>query len=119
MGALKDRQKLNEEFAKWMVKDPTDAYLKWAMNISNQTPNEVAALTNETCIYMNFSKDAKNLNGKTPLLYVVREEWAPLAKNWVIQNTPKSDFKILGKHMMFWEDANEFNKILDDFLKSK
>src|SRR5262249_58154662 len=46
MGALSDRQKLNKEFAEWMIEKSTPQYIEWMSAITNQTSDEVAALTN-------------------------------------------------------------------------
>ena len=38
------------------------------------------------------------------------------AKPWLEKYAPKAKIKVLGRHMMFWEDSEAFNKILSDFL---
>jgi non-heme chloroperoxidase len=35
---------------------------------------------------------------------------------WLEKNAPKAQIEVLGRHMMFWEDSEAFNKILSDFL---
>ena len=116
MPMLLDHEKAVEDLAKWMVENPTDDYMKWMEDISNQTPATVAALTNETGAYMDFEPDVKALEGKRPLLIVVRAEWEGLAKAWAAKNTPSAQVKALGRHLMFWEHADEFNAILDAYL---
>ncbi|EIP84725.1 halide peroxidase [Burkholderia humptydooensis MSMB43] len=31
-------------------------------------------------------------------------------------NAPRANLHVLGKHMMFWEHADQFNQFLDQFL---
>jgi hypothetical protein len=38
------------------------------------------------------------------------------AKPWLEENAPKAKIEVLGRHMMFWEDSEAFNKIFADFL---
>jgi hypothetical protein len=53
-----------------------------------------------------------------PLTYVVREEWRDLATAWASANTPAAEVVAFGKNMMFWERHEEFNGVLDRFLKT-
>ncbi|MDZ4095920.1 MAG: alpha/beta hydrolase [Paracoccaceae bacterium] len=115
-GFLHDRQNLNTAFATWMVENPTAEYLSWIDGIISQTPDEVAALLNETSAYLDYSEDLRGLEGKLPLLYVARTEWAPLVSGWAQANTPSATVEALGKHMMFWEKSEDFNAILDKYL---
>jgi non-heme chloroperoxidase len=39
-----------------------------------------------------------------------------MGKPWLKENAPKAEVKVLGSHMMFWEDSEAFNKVLADFL---
>ena len=82
------------------------------------TSSSVASITNATGFYLDYTKDLAALEGKVPLLYVVREEVKGVAEKWIKANTPSATFAALGKHMMFWERPAEFNKIVDEFLAS-
>ena len=115
-GIIEDRQNVITEFAKWMLEKPTPENIAWVSNIANMTPSSVAAIENATGFYLDYSKDLIALEGKMPLLYVVRDEWKTVADKWIKANTPSASTAYLGKHMMFWERADEFNKIVDDFL---
>ena len=99
-----------------MLEKPTPENIAWVSNIANMTPSSVASIENATGFYLDYSKDLIALEGKTPMLYVVREEWKPVADKWIKANTPSAATAYLGKHMKFWERPSEFNKIVDDFL---
>lgn len=115
-GALLDREKLNDEFARFMVKDANPGYLRWINGVTNQTSNGVAALLNESSAYQDYSDDLKQLEGKVRLLYVVHTEWTDIVGEWAKQNTPSAQVKIVAKHLSFWEEPDQFNAYLDEFL---
>jgi non-heme chloroperoxidase len=114
--ALIDRTTANAQFADWMLEKPAPAFRQWVSGIANQTPDEVAALTSETCAYLDYSQDLTNLDGKMPMLFVIRDEWGDVVRSCAKSHTPGATLKIMGKHMMFWERAEEFNETLDAFL---
>ncbi len=116
MGPLQDRESFNVEFAKWMIEDQSSENLAWIDAVSNGTPNTIAALLNETGAYVNQTETLKGLAGKLPLLYVFRDEWKDIAPPLAREYTPSADIVVLGKHMMFWERADQFNAALDAYL---
>lgn len=117
-GIIEDRDNVVTEFAKWMLENPTPKVVAWLTKIANQTSSSVAAITNATGFYLDYSKDLIALEGKMPLLYVVRSEMKAVADKWIKANTPSATTAYMGKHMMFWERPKEFNKVVDEFLAS-
>lgn len=115
-GIIEDRQTVITEFAKWMLEKPTPEAVAWVSDIANMTSSSVASITNATGFYLDFTKDLVALEGKVPLLYIVREEVQAVADKWIKANTPSATAVYMGKHMMFWERPEEFNKAVDDFL---
>ncbi len=116
-GIIEDRNNVIRRFSKWMLEDPSPENVEWVSEIANQTSSSVAAITNATGFYLDYSEDLKALDGKTPLLYVVREEMKDVADQWIKANTPHATVVYMGKHMMFWERPDEFNSVVDEFLK--
>lgn len=115
-GIMEDRQTVITEFAKWMLEDPSPENVAWVAGMSNLTSGTVASVLNATGFYLDYSADLVALEGTTPLLYVVREEWQAPAETWIEANTPSAQVAYLGKHLMFWERPDEFNEILDTYL---
>ncbi len=115
-GINEDRQTVIVEFAKWMLEDPSPENIAWVTNIANMTSGTVASVLNATGFYLDYSEDLVALEGNIPLLYVTREEWREVADRWIQANTPSAQAEYLGKHLMFWERPDEFNKILDTYL---
>ncbi|MEM9496027.1 MAG: alpha/beta hydrolase [Pseudomonadota bacterium] len=115
-GVIEDRDAVITDFSKWMLENPTPENVAWLSEIASQTSSSVAALTNATGFYLDYSEDLIALEGKVPLLYVVRSEMKDVAERWIKANTPSATAVYMGKHMMFWERPQEFNKVIDDFL---
>lgn len=88
------------------------------LDITNTTSDTVAALLNATGGFLDYSDDLKALEGKLPLLYVVREEWEEVVSNWARENTPSARVEAFGKHLMFWERPEQFNEVLAGYLTS-
>lgn len=116
MPVLLDRQKANADFANWMLEDPSAENVAWVSDISNQTSDTVAALTNEAGAYVDYEADVKGLEGKLPFMIFARDEWRNTVQTWVDNNAPSTRVAVMGKHLMFWERGDEFNAALDAFL---
>lgn len=116
MGPLRDRDRFNDEFARWMLEDQSQANLDWIARISNQTRDEVAALLNAAGAFLDYTDVLARMNGELPLLYVVSQSLETVASAWSRRHTPAARVAALGKHLMFWERAEAFNAVLQGFL---
>lgn len=117
MQVLSARQNFFEAFAKWMLDEPSPKKVKEISEISFQTPAYIAALTNETASYANYEKTLISFSRKKPLYIFVRDEWQKPAGMWIEKHNVKAKFSHMGKHLMFWEHYDRFNKKLENFLK--
>lgn len=113
---LENRPALSVVVAGWMLEAATPENIRWIVDIASQTPAFIAALTNETGAYIDYEQDLKELNGRLPLLFVVREAWRRVVSDWASRNAPAAEVVVMGKHLMFWERSHEFNAALDRFL---
>jgi non-heme chloroperoxidase len=113
---LENRPEATIEFAKWMLDDASPRNIAWVDNIAGQTPNFIAALTNETGAYVDYESDLKGLNRKLPMLFVMRDEWRQIVTDLTKANAFDAELVIMGKHLMFWEHSEQFNAALDHFL---
>ena len=116
VGRLRDSRKANIEFANWMLEYPTKEKIDWILDITNQTPDNSAALLNATAEFLDYRNDLILVSKVLPIMYVVRKEQGEVVLNWAKQNTPSARVESFGGHMMFWERAETFNKILEDYL---
>ena len=117
MGRLTDRDETNRAFATWLLEHPTEERLAWLMALTERMPDTAAALLNATARFHDYREDLIALNGRVPLLYVVREEMGPRVSRWAARHTPSARVEAFGGHMMFWERSEEFNRVLSDFLE--
>lgn len=115
-GIIEDRENVITEFSKWMLENPTPENLAWLSKIASNSSSSVASIQNATGFYLDYSEDLVALDGKIPLLYVVRNEMKEVADKWMKSNTPSATAVYMGKHLMFWERPEEFNEVLDKFL---
>lgn len=111
-----DRQSVNVAFAEWMLEEPTSEKIKFVNDMTNMTPDSIAALLNTSYWFLDNTPEVKALDGKVPLLYFVRAEWEELATQWAGANTPSAMVMALGKHLMFWERHEEFNAMFAEWL---
>ena len=116
LAVLTNPRHFYQQFASWMLEDPSPEKVNEIVNIAMQTPPFAAALTNETASYANYENTLIDLEGKVPLYYIVRDEWASIVESWRNKNTPSAQLTSMGRHLMFWEHHSEFNQILEDFL---
>lgn len=115
-GIIENRDNVIQEFSRWMLEEPSPKNVEWVAGIANQTSSSVAAITNATGFYLDYSEDLKALDGNIPLLYVVRDEMKSVAAKWIKANTPSAMAVYMGKHLMLWERPEEFNRVVDEFL---
>ncbi|MDT8391107.1 MAG: alpha/beta hydrolase [Lentisphaeria bacterium] len=115
-GIIEYRDSIIEGFAAYMLEDVSSENVAWVKKITSRCSSTVASVLNATAFYLDYSADLIALEGKMPLLYVVSEWWEYAAEPWISANTPSAQRTYLGKHMMFWERADEFNIVLDTYL---
>jgi len=113
------REENMKEFSEWMLENPTPEQVRWSTAISLQTPAWIAALTNATANNANYEAALKALESKVPLLFVMgTEHWHPAVDQWRAANTPSAKLVTMGRHLMFWQHSEQFNRELDKFLSS-
>lgn len=117
MAPLTDRAGFNSAFAEWMLEDPSSSNLEWVSKISNQTTGATLALLNETASYADYTEALNTLDDTLPLLIIAREEWQSVVEGYATVNLPSAEVEAFGKHMMFWDQADRFNKTLKRFVE--
>ena len=116
--ALADRHRAaTREFcaAMWQGKAPA-AELDWVADQSMKTPQYAALLLAADGISRDETEIAVAMDGRLPMLHVVHEEKAEAARAFCTGNTPATPVEALGFHFMFWQYADRFNALVDDFL---
>lgn len=84
-----------------------------------RTPTYVALLLMFDALNSDYSSEARLLDqSHIPTLEVISAAMEKDAKAWLTSNAPNAQVEVVGKHMMFWEHADKFNSILENFLVS-
>jgi pimeloyl-ACP methyl ester carboxylesterase len=116
-GVNYDRAKFTAVFAQWMVKRKlTPAELRWLTEMAEATPTGIAIQLAADALFSDYRPELEKLSQEIPTLHVLGEDDAVTAKPWLEENAPKAEVQVLGRHMMFWEDSEAFNKIFADFI---
>ena len=113
---LEDRAGVNRELAEWCLESTDEKDLRWLEEIMNETPDTIAALINEAAIYSDYEAELVRLCGERPVLILGREEWRGVVTRWLKAHTLSVQCDFFGKHMMFWDRAEQFNARLSQFL---
>ena len=118
-GMVERYREYTREFCRSMWQhEPPAAELDWITDQSLRTPQHVALLLSADGATLNFTAEANSLDGKMPVMHVVHEEVEEAATRWLATYTPAARVEALGYHFMFWEHAERFNALVDDFLAS-
>ncbi len=116
-GVNYNRAEFTAAFAQWMVKRKlTPAELRWLTEMAESTPTGIAVQLAADALFSDYRPELEKLSQEISTLHVLGEEDAAAAKPWLEENAPKAEVEVLGRHMMFWEDSEAFNKIFADFL---
>jgi non-heme chloroperoxidase len=113
---LEDRGSVNRALAEWCLESTDDKDLRWLEEIIGQTPDTIAALINEAAIYSDYEAELIELCTERTVLLLCREEWRKVVTEWIQTQAVPAQCEFLGKHMMFWDRAPQFNARLVRFL---
>jgi len=90
--------------------------LNWLVEQSLKTPHYIAANLFASGMFSDYREEAKLASESVPVLTVIAEHWAHVAKAFTEKLTPQSSIEVLGGHLMFWEHSEKFNEIVESFL---
>ncbi|MGH8585196.1 MAG: alpha/beta fold hydrolase [Gammaproteobacteria bacterium] len=96
-----------------------DGEIDWLVEEMMKTPNFVALPLGFSGDLADYTEDAKTLDAKIPILYVLRQAdgWTTAGSSWLKKHMPNSRAIAFGSHLMFWELPDRFNSALDAFLE--
>ena len=102
--------------AEGFVNPPDDVLLDRFTQAATVVSPEVAAALLANAAQMDFCQTASELAAEVPVLNIVRRDWSSQARQWIAANQPTATTRVLGKHLMLYEFAEEFNACVQDFL---
>ncbi len=118
MGKLRCPDKTNREFAQWMLEDETPEALAWIIDMTEQMPNEAAALLNATANFLDYREQLIALAEDIPAWCMMRESQGKVVEAWCDRYLPAARVSAYGEHMMFWERHERFNADLLGFIRT-
>ncbi|MBS4197727.1 alpha/beta fold hydrolase [Lederbergia citri] len=118
---LQDRDKQREFISGYATgvmvqRELEENELSWLVEQSLKTPHYIAANLFASGMFSDYREEAKLASESVPVLTVIAEHWAPIAKAFTERISPKSSIEVLGGHLMFWEHDEKFNTMLENFL---
>ncbi|HVE43807.1 MAG TPA: alpha/beta hydrolase [Gammaproteobacteria bacterium] len=115
-----NRYEFIKTWAQDMVERPLQPHeIDWITGQSTRTPAYAALEMLLDAIYSDYRQEVILLDQHhIPTMSFISKDVYPAAKLWLEKNAPHNNVQALGKHMMFWEYADQFNQTLDAFLQS-
>lgn len=111
------RRESAEGLARWMMaREPTEQEVKWIVEQSLETPGEAALSLMVDTTVLDYTPEARVLEGSVPLLFMVRQGWAETARSWIEKHLPRAEVVVLESHAEHLEQPRVFNAKLDRFL---
>ncbi|MEM7051314.1 MAG: alpha/beta hydrolase [Acidobacteriota bacterium] len=113
------RRESAEGLARWMTaRDLEEEELRWVVDQSLATPTEAALSLMVDTMLLDYTAEARSLDGRVPVLFMVREGWVDTARAWIEKSIPAAQVEVLSSHAEHWERPREFNRKLRKFLDS-
>lgn len=94
------------------------AELEYLLDMSGKTPYWICSALFANAIFSNYFDTAKLVGETVPSLMFIAEHWADVAKPFVEKNFPGTKTHVMGGYLMFYEYPEEWNRVLEDFLKN-
>ena len=112
------RRESAEGLARWMTtRELSDDEIRWVVEQSLETPTEAALSLMVDTTLLDYTAEARTLDGRVPVLFMVRQSWADQARAWIEKNVPAAQIVTLGSHAEHWEQPEIFNAKLRGFLE--
>jgi pimeloyl-ACP methyl ester carboxylesterase len=88
----------------------------WFVRQSMLSPTYAVLLLRADMMLSDYRAEAKQIDGKLPVLNVISEPNVAKAMPWIKANTPNSATFTIKRHMSFWSEPDSFNAGLEEFL---
>lgn len=95
------------------------AELEYLLDMSGKTPYYICGSLFCNAIFSNYFDTAKEVGENLPSLMFIAEHWADIAKPFMEKHFPGTRIHVMGGHLMFYEYPEQWNRVLEDFLKNR
>ncbi len=90
--------------------------IDWIVGISIKSPPWITTAYCAAGMFSNYEKESQEVDKELKTLFIVAEESAEKASDYLQTKLPNADVCYLGGHFMFWEFPYEFNAALETYL---
>lgn len=106
-----------DDIIDWMLNDSIDDPNRtWMRKEIRMTPPHIALSLYIDGLVSDYTKEVGQL--EIPSVFMVRDSWYDRASSWLKIHASEAKIKAITSHAMFWERAEEFNTLLEDFIDS-
>lgn len=117
---IDDRKAYATGTANWMTQQILDSVQEnWMVNQMLMTPNDAALSLYIDGMTSDYNEVLMDLNGKLPILFMLRESWYQDVLGWLKKNVPDAKAVSIRSHAAFWEKPSDFNIALESFISKK
>lgn len=95
----------------------TDEELEYLLDLSAMTPDWICRQLFNDAIHSDYLDTAKEAPKHIPTLMYIAEHWQDVAEPFYNREVPETPTHVMGGHLMFYEYPEEWNGVLEDFLK--
>jgi hypothetical protein len=88
----------------------------WFVRQSLLSPTYAMSMLLADMLVCDYRAEAKQMDSKLPVLYVLSEPNVEKAMPWIKANTPNAATFTIKRHMSFWSEPKSFNAGLEAFL---
>jgi non-heme chloroperoxidase len=116
---VSDPEAFAAEFAAWLVERALTAHERqWLETMHLATPRHATESLLVSGMFSDYSELARSLANDIPFANVIRQDWLSQAEPWLRHHAPDAALWPMASHLGFWEQPNEFNQRLAEFLTS-
>jgi pimeloyl-ACP methyl ester carboxylesterase len=90
--------------------------LDWIVGQSIKSPPWITTAYCAAGMFSNYEKESQEIDNKLKTLFIVAEESADKARDYLGAKLPNADTCYMGGHFMFWEFPDEFNAALEKYM---
>ncbi|UII81317.1 alpha/beta fold hydrolase [Flagellimonas sp. CMM7] len=117
---ISDRKAYASSTVNWMtLKDLDSVQEHWMVNQMLMTPNDAALSLYIDGMASDYNEIVIGLNGKIPMLFMLRESWYDEGQSWLSNNVPQAKGVSIESHAAFWDNTDHFNTALESFIANK
>jgi len=99
-----------------MLEHPSDEEVSKIVDLTCMSPVHILHTLLINVLLCDYRTTVKKIEDAVPSLMFIAKHWSDVAEPYMKRHFPKTRTVVMGGHMMFYEYATEWNKVLEEFL---